>query len=243
MKVRYISNFLLGTEEEAAEAYDIAAIKFRGLNAVTNFEMSRYDVKAILESSTLPIGSGAAKRLKEAQAIESSKNNSFQYGLDSSSSGRYGANYLPTAYPLLTYHQPQYQDHQPQPLLTLQSQENNLSLSQHNYSQAAQFLQLYQQSSYTSNPVIYDSYNNIHSNPNLLHGLVSMTSASTGAIDASPNEGSPSVSCGGGSGGCIGSSGATGFNDVGSGDPEPLPLVKADYDMPSAPGIFAMWNQ
>lgn len=54
-----------GTQEEAAEAYDIAAIKFRGLNAVTNFDMSRYDVKSILESSTLPIG-GAAKRLKEA---------------------------------------------------------------------------------------------------------------------------------------------------------------------------------
>ena len=50
------------TEEEAAEAYDIAAIKFRGVNAVTNFEMNRYDVEAIAKSS-LPIG-GAAKRLK-----------------------------------------------------------------------------------------------------------------------------------------------------------------------------------
>lgn len=61
-------NFI-GTQEEAAEAYDIAAIKFRGLNAVTNFDMSRYDVKSILESTTLPIG-GAAKRLKDAEQSE-----------------------------------------------------------------------------------------------------------------------------------------------------------------------------
>lgn len=61
-------NFI-GTQEEAAEAYDIAAIKFRGLNAVTNFDMSRYDVKSILESTTLPIG-GAAKRLKDAEQAE-----------------------------------------------------------------------------------------------------------------------------------------------------------------------------
>jgi AP2-like factor, ANT lineage len=56
---------IIGTEEEAAEAYDIAAIKFRGLNAVTNFDMSRYDVKSILESSALPVG-GPTRRLKEA---------------------------------------------------------------------------------------------------------------------------------------------------------------------------------
>nr|AEP81463.1 AP2 domain-containing protein [Cenchrus ciliaris] len=58
----YLGTF--STQEEAAEAYDIAAIKFRGLNAVTNFDMSRYDVKSIIESSSLPVG-GTTKRLKD----------------------------------------------------------------------------------------------------------------------------------------------------------------------------------
>ncbi|XP_019193806.1 PREDICTED: AP2-like ethylene-responsive transcription factor PLT2 isoform X2 [Ipomoea nil] len=60
----YLGTF--STQEEAAEAYDIAAIRFRGLNAVTNFEISRYDVKSIMDSATLPIGA-AAKRLKDAE--------------------------------------------------------------------------------------------------------------------------------------------------------------------------------
>ncbi|KAF7098370.1 hypothetical protein CFC21_100117 [Triticum aestivum] len=60
----YLGTF--STQEEAAEAYDIAAIKFRGLNAVTNFDMSRYDVESILNSD-LPIGAGAAARASKFQ--------------------------------------------------------------------------------------------------------------------------------------------------------------------------------
>ncbi|CAI9760949.1 unnamed protein product [Fraxinus pennsylvanica] len=52
----FLDSIIIGIQEEAAEAYDIVAIKFRGLNAVTNFEISRFDVKSIRESSTLPIG-------------------------------------------------------------------------------------------------------------------------------------------------------------------------------------------
>ena len=108
----YLAWFIIlvaGTEEEAAEAYDIAAIKFRGLNAVTNFDMSRYDVKAILESNTLPIGGGAAKRLKEAQALESSRKREEMIALGSSSTFQYGTSASSSrlhAYPLMQHHQP-----------------------------------------------------------------------------------------------------------------------------------------
>ncbi|GMH03205.1 hypothetical protein Nepgr_005044 [Nepenthes gracilis] len=57
----YLGTF--STQEEAAEAYDIAAIKFRGVNAVTNFDITRYDVEKIMASNSLLAGE-QAKRVK-----------------------------------------------------------------------------------------------------------------------------------------------------------------------------------
>ncbi|AQK78619.1 Putative AP2/EREBP transcription factor superfamily protein [Zea mays] len=58
--------------QEEAEAYDITTIKVRGLNAFTKFDMSRYNIKSILDSSALPFG-GTAKRLKETEAAASAR--------------------------------------------------------------------------------------------------------------------------------------------------------------------------
>lgn len=240
-QIYYNNNNNLGTEEEAAEAYDIAAIKFRGLNAVTNFDMSRYDVKAILESNTLPIGGGAAKRLKEAQALETSRkreemialgNNStsFHYGTTSSSGSPYP--------PLLHHHH----HHHPtsfdaQPLLTLQNQE----LSQYgngdetvpyhhqqSYMQTQLQLQLQLQQQQTTNSYFNNNNNNnynnyLQSNPVLLHGLMNMMDHNNGGGSSSAG----SYSGGGGSG-YLGV--ATNNSVSGNNHGEELAMVKVDYD-------------
>ncbi|XP_061355116.1 AP2-like ethylene-responsive transcription factor PLT1 [Gastrolobium bilobum] len=254
----YLGTF--STEEEAAEAYDIAAIKFRGLNAVTNFDMNRYDVKAILESNTLPIGGGAAKRLKEAQALESSRKreemnialgSSFQYGTSSTRQ-------QVQAYPIIMHHQFE----QSQPLLNLQNHDIS-QCSQDPYIQTQ--LQLHQQSdssnyvhqSAQNNAQFYNSYFQNHQV--LLPGMMNMGSSSSSSVMENNNVGGGSS--GSYSGGFMGNNGfgialnSSSGNTVGSA--EELGLFKVDYDMPSGgyggwsaaesmqtsnAGVFTMWN-
>ncbi|XP_051127011.1 AP2-like ethylene-responsive transcription factor ANT isoform X2 [Andrographis paniculata] len=66
----YLGTF--STQEEAAEAYDVAAIKFRGVNAVTNFDISRYDVERIMESNGL-ISGEMARRCKDIVSCNDSR--------------------------------------------------------------------------------------------------------------------------------------------------------------------------
>ncbi|EYU39474.1 hypothetical protein MIMGU_mgv1a022420mg [Erythranthe guttata] len=138
----YLGTF--STQEEAAEAYDIAAIKFRGLNAVTNFEINRYDVKSIMESTNLPIG-GAAKRLKDA---ENAENMALELHRASYNDGNGNGNGNTNAWPTIAFQQAIYPYNSHQRLWCKQEQDNNLNnnnqemISHGNFSEINHQLQL-----------------------------------------------------------------------------------------------------
>jgi AP2-like factor, ANT lineage len=90
---------------------------------VTNFDMSRYEVKSILESSALPIGGAAAKRLREAEAAATLPIGYDDVGRiasqlgDSAALAAYGAHYhAAAAWPTIAF-QPAAHAYHPYPQL------------------------------------------------------------------------------------------------------------------------------
>jgi len=196
--------------------------------------MTRYDVKAILESNTLPIGGGAAKRLKEAQALETSRkreemlalnSSSFQYGTSSSSNTRL------QPYPIMQYH-PQYE--QPQPLLTLQNNHESLNSHQFSQNQGGGYfqtqLELWQQQNQqtSQNSNIGSFYNGYYQNHPGLFQMNNIGSSSSSSV----------MGNNGGSSGIYSNSGGLIGNNAG----EEFVPVKIDYDMQTDGSGFGGWS-
>ncbi|XP_017222220.1 AP2-like ethylene-responsive transcription factor At1g16060 [Daucus carota subsp. sativus] len=95
-KYLYLGTY--STQEEAAHAYDIAAIEYRGINAVTNFDLSTYirwlrtsgansltcqDPRTSSDSQALTAASSSSSTLDPVKESEFSYNsNSFTFGME-----------------------------------------------------------------------------------------------------------------------------------------------------------------
>ncbi|XP_024970902.1 AP2-like ethylene-responsive transcription factor At1g16060 [Cynara cardunculus var. scolymus] len=83
-KYLYLGTY--ATQEEAATAYDMAAIEYRGLNAVTNFDLSRY-IKWLRPNQTDPNNSNGIQINPSQHPGSSSLSNNQNQQPESSSSG------------------------------------------------------------------------------------------------------------------------------------------------------------
>lgn len=166
---------------------------------MTNFDMSRYDVKSILESSTLPIG-GAAKRLKDVEqaemALDVQRENDHDNMTAHLSDGinNYGATATHHGWPTIAFqqaHQAPFSMHYPpyagQRVWCKQEQDSDHAATAHTFQHDLHQLQLGGISTH-----------NFFQPSSVMHNLMAMESASSMEHSSGSNSNSVIYSNGGG---------------------------------------------